>query len=268
MDGNTWFVFLRRGTTVRLFAGSDQLTPEVANVVREAVASYLAEEPIYGADGAVLRGEVEVQSYSQLKAEQPATLLKLAGEWERLQQLLPDFERHLRSFHWDAERDDFFRHWSEVLKIDPEQLDNKLKWLRRVTDVINAARTHFGQEPRDRPESAAVAGNDSLTPFQDDIPDLLGIEQAGQARTGRLSLDVEGGTVTLDGRCHHISSKQALRWLAVLSKHPGEWISNRKLSEYDRDLADVRTDKVKKRLPPEVIALIESRTGAGSRLVL
>ncbi|MHB8902145.1 MAG: hypothetical protein ACYC6Y_25590 [Thermoguttaceae bacterium] len=82
----------------------------------------------------------------------------------------------------------------------------------------------------------------------------------------RLTVDLAKRTVTLDGIPYDVRSELALRWVKVLADHEGEWISGPDLAQYDRLLDGVRTDRLK--LPPEIQAVIESQTGAGSRLCL
>lgn len=83
----------------------------------------------------------------------------------------------------------------------------------------------------------------------------------------RLTVDLACKTVTLDGTKYDVSSDNAIRWVKVLADHPGEWISGSELTKYDSDLI-VRTDRLKRFLPTQVRALIEQRTGAGSRIRL
>lgn len=82
----------------------------------------------------------------------------------------------------------------------------------------------------------------------------------------RLTVDLARSTVTLDGTSHDVRSESALRWLAVLAAHPGLWISGRHLEDHDEELAGVRTDRLRRYLPEQILALIESDTGRGSRL--
>ncbi len=83
-----------------------------------------------------------------------------------------------------------------------------------------------------------------------------------------LDVALEKMTITLDGVEFDVKSVQALRWVNVLADHPGEWISGKDLADHDDGLVDVRTDKLKTQLPDAIQNLIDSRTGAGSRLSL
>lgn len=84
----------------------------------------------------------------------------------------------------------------------------------------------------------------------------------------RLEVDIPRRVITLDGKVYDVASVQALRWLAVLAEHHGEWISGGDLESYDAELIAVRTDKLRKQLPDVIAALITSDTGKGSRLSL
>src|SRR5262245_32491966 len=82
----------------------------------------------------------------------------------------------------------------------------------------------------------------------------------------RLVVNLARMTVTLDGTSYDVPSENALRWVRVLVNHPGEWISGSCLGTHDADLIGVRTDRLRDHLPEEIVSLIESETGKGSRL--
>jgi len=84
----------------------------------------------------------------------------------------------------------------------------------------------------------------------------------------RVVVDVERRTVTIEGVAHNVESDRAVRWIKVLADRPGVWVSSRELRAHDDELDDVRTDHLRKFLPKEIDHLVESQTGAGSRLVL
>ena len=84
----------------------------------------------------------------------------------------------------------------------------------------------------------------------------------------RLVVDIKCGSVTYDGRAYDISSVNALRWLKILAEHPGEWISGGDLERYDPELMSVRTSELRSFLPADILKLVESVTGKGSRLRL
>jgi hypothetical protein len=83
----------------------------------------------------------------------------------------------------------------------------------------------------------------------------------------RLTVDLAKKTITLDGQPYDVPSENALRWVKVLADHAGDWITGSALECYDPDLAG-RPDQWKKHLPKAISDLIESRTGAGSRIRL
>lgn len=84
----------------------------------------------------------------------------------------------------------------------------------------------------------------------------------------RLTINVGRRTVTLDGQTFDVQSVQAVRWLKVLSEHPGEWLAADGLKVFDPDLDGARPHRLKRFLPVSVLALIDSQTGKGSRLRL
>jgi hypothetical protein len=75
-------------------------------------------------------------------------------------------------------------------------------------------------------------------------------------------------SLTLDGSRYDVPSDNALRWVKVLAEHPNEWISGSELKKHDPELESVRTDRLREFLPEKVRALIDSKTGAGSRIRL
>lgn len=81
-------------------------------------------------------------------------------------------------------------------------------------------------------------------------------------------MDLPSKTLTLGGTTYSVASERALRWVQILTERPGVWVSSRELPGLDRELQDTRTDKYKKLLPAPVLAIIESQTGGGSRILL
>lgn len=59
----------------------------------------------------------------------------------------------------------------------------------------------------------------------------------------RLRVDLARKTVTLDGVTRDVDSDNALRWIKVLTEHPGEWVSGAELKSHDPDLQGDRTDR-------------------------
>jgi hypothetical protein len=84
----------------------------------------------------------------------------------------------------------------------------------------------------------------------------------------RLTVDLPSKMLTFDGRAYPVRSERALRWVKVLADRAPAWVSSKELSRLDQDLLADRTDKFKKSLPAEVLKLIDSQTGAGSRIRL
>lgn len=84
----------------------------------------------------------------------------------------------------------------------------------------------------------------------------------------RLTVNIECKTVTLDGMLHDVTSDLTLRWVKVLTEHPGEWIASSKLKDHDQQLDGARTSRLRQYLPDAIGTLIESDTGKGSRLNL
>jgi hypothetical protein len=82
----------------------------------------------------------------------------------------------------------------------------------------------------------------------------------------RLSVDLQSRTITLDGVKHEIDSELAVRWVAILAQHRGQFISANELAEYDPELIAPRTDRLRKCLPDAIDCLIESRNTRGSRI--
>jgi hypothetical protein len=84
----------------------------------------------------------------------------------------------------------------------------------------------------------------------------------------RWKVDLARKELTLDNVTYSVTSERALRWVEILFKHEGKWVSSADLEKLDPELASRRTDKLKKYLPAAVLTLIESQTGAGSRICL
>ena len=89
-------------------------------------------------------------------------------------------------------------------------------------------------------------------------PDNQSEEEADR----RIVVDMARKTLTFDGKDYDVSSERALKWVDRLAENPGEWVSG---TDFEFPL---RTDKLKEFLHSEILALIESKPGAGSRLQL
>jgi hypothetical protein len=83
-----------------------------------------------------------------------------------------------------------------------------------------------------------------------------------------VTVDLQRMTITMDGITSDVGSEAALRWVKVLSDHPGEWISGSDIARYDLELDGCRTHRLKEYLPPKIAGLIDSETGKGSRISL
>jgi len=89
----------------------------------------------------------------------------------------------------------------------------------------------------------------------------------GPTQQSRIRVDLKRLTISLDGKEFNVPSEQACRWIKVLASRPGIWISSAGLRDHDKELDGVRTYKLRLHVPPEINALVESRTGIGSRLM-
>jgi hypothetical protein len=94
----------------------------------------------------------------------------------------------------------------------------------------------------------------------------LGDSRAPRPR--RLTVNLPARTLTLDGADHTVFSEAALRWVEILVDNAGEWVSSADLEKADRNLLNRRTDQYKHFLPKQVLRLIDSRRGLGSRIRL
>ena len=86
------------------------------------------------------------------------------------------------------------------------------------------------------------------------------------ATHSRLIVDIGRTTATLDGKPYDVGSLQALRWLAVLSKRPGHWISGRELEQLDTELIVSEPIGSKSISPKQSKHLSILKPAAGSRI--
>jgi hypothetical protein len=84
----------------------------------------------------------------------------------------------------------------------------------------------------------------------------------------RLTVDLAGMALTLDGTRYEVGSELALRWVKVLADKSDTWVRGPDLGKSDRDLMGCRTDRLKQSLPDAVANLIDSQKGVGSRIRL
>lgn len=80
-----------------------------------------------------------------------------------------------------------------------------------------------------------------------------------------IIVDVDRSRIIFQGETFDVGSPQALRWLKVLTDHPGVWISSADLACHDSELDGARTSRLVKELPETVALHIERKKGTGSR---
>lgn len=76
-------------------------------------------------------------------------------------------------------------------------------------------------------------------------------------------VDCEKFTVTLEGQLYALTKRRA-EILQMLINAKGGWVSSEELKEYRH--SNERPDKMIKKLPPQILKLIESQRGVGFRL--
>ncbi len=139
---------------------------------------------------------------------------------------------------------------------DPARFRECLNSIRSwATDRLRESEARVGHAPKTSTNKRPKGGRRRRKP-------------SSQKHGPRITVDLQKRTVTFDGKTHDVTSEQALRWLKVLADRPGEWVSSKGLERYDPELLQVRTDHLRKYLPEEICFLIDSKTGAGSRLHL
>ncbi|HEX6985579.1 MAG TPA: hypothetical protein VF170_09390, partial [Planctomycetaceae bacterium] len=130
----------------------------------------------------------------------------------------------------------------------------------RLGELVAAAERLLRGTGQSQKGLSGAAIDASFNPDDSDMP------SPGDRHT--LTVDVERGVAVLDGTAFPINSPQALRWLKVLLDRDGRPVSSSELEDFDPELLGARTDRLKKLLPPQIRALIHSKTGTGSRLVI
>jgi hypothetical protein len=100
-------------------------------------------------------------------------------------------------------------------------------------------------------------------------PPTPGAARRSPRRPARLKVDLRRRRITLDDTTYEIPSEAALRWVRVLAKHRGQWVSSADLGKggYDKDLLTNRPDHLRRFLPGPINSLIQSKRGTGSRMV-
>lgn len=82
----------------------------------------------------------------------------------------------------------------------------------------------------------------------------------------RLTVCRKPPSITFDGNTYGVSDEQAA-FVDVLVNHLGQWVAP-DVCKRDPMLGTDRRDRIKKKLPPPIRKLIESKGGKGSRLTL
>ena len=106
----------------------------------------------------------------------------------------------------------------------------------------------------------------ALEPFAGEVP--AAVETPTSLMAGSpplLSVNLSRKQLEFEGTVHDVASELALRWVKVLAEHPGEWITERQLKDFDVELDGARVRDFKDKLPEPVQLRIESKSGAGSR---
>lgn len=80
-----------------------------------------------------------------------------------------------------------------------------------------------------------------------------------------IIVEVDRSRIIFQGETFDVGSPQALRWLKVLTDHPGVWISSADLTRHDSELDGARTSRLWKELPSAVAEHVKTKPGTGSR---
>jgi hypothetical protein len=125
-------------------------------------------------------------------------------------------------------------------------------WLKEagIIPVLVDLDDYFGLVPVELPtgENAPESGSEA-TP-----------KSATEARDRRIT--VKENLVTVNGTTYRVSDGEAAFCRALTSAGPGVWVAGREMGE----LVQPRPDRVFKKLPEEIRALIESKDAKGYRL--
>ena len=84
--------------------------------------------------------------------------------------------------------------------------------------------------------------------------------QATAPSGARITVDVQASAITLDGTIHHNISAKGILLVKALVEAGGEWINGTAIVK--------KVSRVKAGLPKAIRDLIESQTGAGTRIPL
>ena len=138
--------------------------------------------------------------------------------------------------------------------------DNDLVTLRRKLDKLEAAGSgQRGRERIRRPRrlKAAAPRARSAKP-----------KPRGRKKVRKVRVNLKSWTVSIDDAFYTLDSEQAVRWIKVLAANRGVLISSGGLAKYDPELIDPRTDRIRKKLPEPVTALLETVPKKGTRMRL
>jgi len=83
------------------------------------------------------------------------------------------------------------------------------------------------------------------------------------AREIHVRVDLNRQMVIIDGDEIQLRSLQHCHFVNALVQASGSWVSGRELSSTNPELHGARFDRILKLLPPQVLALIKSKSGAG-----
>jgi hypothetical protein len=97
-------------------------------------------------------------------------------------------------------------------------------------------------------------------------PSDKGLRKIATGGSRHVKVNVKTWTVSIDGAEHQLNSEQTARWVNVLAKNRGKLISAPELKGFDKELIDVRTDRLLKALPYAVQQLLEVVPKKGTRM--
>lgn len=200
--------------------------------------------------------------YYEYKAAKVVKACKSLDGWER------EFEE------FSAETDSQ-RVAKEILRAGKDGDQDRVANL--LVDLIPGSELYkqvCGEATRKIPHALADIDRAKWAPVKDE-PEVTvepraggGDENKKQPSKPTLIIDIERLTVTWKTRRLDVRSGLAVRWLKVLADNEGKWIPASALCDHDMALDGVRTDRLKKHIPKQVLKLIETSKRHGSRLVL
>ncbi len=83
-----------------------------------------------------------------------------------------------------------------------------------------------------------------------------------------LTVNIEQQSVRINrtGKWYPLPSVEVARWLNVLAQRPGEWLSSADFAAFDPTLVGRRVERMRRKLPLNIVGLIECKRGQGARL--